>query len=64
MPVRMWAYPYLTWAVIVVIPAMLVYMATQSGQRLNIGATAVIAAVVLLLAVVSTRRKHLVKTSD
>ncbi|MFB6726281.1 GABA permease [Kribbella sp. NPDC056345] len=56
MPVRMWFYPYLTWAVIVVIPAMLLYMATQPGQRLNIAATAVIAVAVLIVAVLSTRR--------
>jgi GABA permease len=57
MPVRMWLYPGLTWAVIVVIPVMLVYMATVPDQQLNIIATAVIAAIVLALAFVTTRRR-------
>jgi GABA permease len=29
MPVRMWAYPWLIWAVVIVIPVMLIYMATR-----------------------------------
>jgi GABA permease len=57
MPVRMWWYPGLTWAVVVVIPVMLVYMATDPEQQLNIVATAAIAVVVLVLAFVTTRNR-------
>lgn len=57
MPVRMWLYPYLTWAVIVVIPVILIYMATREGSRFDLGMTAVIAALVLVLAVIVTRRR-------
>jgi GABA permease len=56
MPVRMWAYPYLTWAVVIVIPVMLVYMATVPDQQINIVMTAIIAVIVVVLAVVTTRR--------
>ncbi|MGI5126283.1 amino acid permease [Pseudonocardia sp. CA-107938] len=55
MPVRMWAYPYLTWAVIVVIPVMLVYMLFDADQRINIIATAVIGIVVVVAGVLTTR---------
>ena len=55
MPVRMWAYPYLTWAVVIVIPVMLVYMLFDADQRTNILATAVIAIVVVALGVFTTR---------
>jgi GABA permease len=55
MPVRMWAYPYLTWAVVIVIPVMLVYMLFDADQRLNIIATAIIALVVVALGVFTTR---------
>jgi GABA permease len=51
----MWLYPGLTWAVVIVIPVMLVYMATDPDQQLNIGATAVIAVIVLALAFLTTR---------
>ncbi|ALG08356.1 GABA permease [Kibdelosporangium phytohabitans] len=57
MPVRMWLYPYLTWAVVIVIPVMLVYMATQDEQQLNIGATAAIAVVVVAGGVLLTSRQ-------
>lgn len=57
MPVRMWLYPYLTWAVVIVIPVMLVYMATQPDQQLNIGATAAIALVVVVVGVLTTRNR-------
>ncbi|MFI5728791.1 amino acid permease [Kribbella sp. NPDC051587] len=57
MPVRMWAYPYLTWAVVVVIPALLIYMVTQSDQRLNIGATAVIAIAITIIGIITTRKR-------
>jgi GABA permease len=55
MPVRMWAYPYLTWAVVIVIPVMLVYMLFDADQRVNIIATAVIAIVVVALGLFTTR---------
>jgi GABA permease len=57
MPVRMWWYPGLTWAVVVVIPVMLIYMATDPDQQLNIVATAIIAVIVLALALVTTRNR-------
>jgi GABA permease len=56
MPVRMWAYPYLTWAVIVVIPAMLVYMATRESARFDLAMTALIAAAVVVVGIVVSRR--------
>jgi GABA permease len=57
MPVRMWAYPVLTWAVIVVIPLMLVYMALRAGSRFDLIMTAVIALAVVAVGVVVTRRR-------
>ena len=58
MPVRMWAYPGLTWAVVVVIPVMLVYMATREGSRFDLAMTAVIALAVVAVSVVVTRRRR------
>lgn len=60
MPVRMWAYPWLTWAVVIVIPVMLVYMATRAGSRFDLAMTAVIAALVVVIGVVTTRRRSTV----
>ena len=57
MPVRMWGYPVLTWAVIVVIPVVLVYMATREGSRFELGMTALIAAGVVGVGVLLTRRR-------
>jgi GABA permease len=56
MPVRMWAYPVLTWAVVVVIPVMLIYMATRESSRLDLAMTAAIAAAVVGVGVLLTRR--------
>lgn len=56
MPVRMWAYPWLTWAVVIVIPVMLVYMATRESSRFDLAMTAVIAAAVTVVGIVTTRR--------
>jgi GABA permease len=56
MPVRMWAYPYLTWAVIVIIPLMLIYMATRESARFDLAMTALIAAAVVLVGIVLSRR--------
>jgi GABA permease len=63
MPVRMWAYPYLTWAVIVVIPVMLVYMATRESARFDLAMTALIAAAVVVVGIVVSRR-HADRTED
>lgn len=57
MPVRMWAYPVLTWAVIVVIPAVLVYMAVREESRFDLAMTGVIALAVVVLGAVLTRRR-------
>jgi GABA permease len=56
MPVRMWAFPYLTWLVVVIIPVMLVYMATRPSSRFDLGMTAAIAVFVVILGVISSRR--------
>jgi GABA permease len=56
MPVRMWAYPVLTWVVIVVIPVMLGYMATRESSRFDLAMTAAIAAVVVAVGVLTSRR--------
>jgi GABA permease len=63
MPVRMWAYPYLTWAVIVVIPLMLIYMATRESARFDLAMTALIAVVVVAVGVVVSRR-HRARAED
>jgi GABA permease len=57
MPVRMSAYPGLTWAVIVVIPLVLVYMAFREGSRFDLLMTAVIAVAVVVVSVMVTRRR-------
>ena len=57
LPVRMWAYPGLTWAVIVVIPVILIYMATRPSSRLDLGMTALITALVVAASFVVARRK-------
>jgi GABA permease len=56
MPVRMWAFPYLTWAVVIIIPVMLGYMATRPSSQFDLIMTAAIAAVVVILGVLTTRR--------
>ncbi|MBW0103579.1 amino acid permease [Pseudonocardia sp. KRD291] len=60
MPVRMWGYPYLTWAVVVVIPLVLGYMAfsPDSESRFNLAMTAAIAVAVVVVSVVVTRRQR------
>jgi GABA permease len=56
MPVRMWAYPWLTWAVVIVIPVMLIYMATRESSRFDLAMTALIAVVVVAVGIVTSRR--------
>lgn len=60
MPVRMWGYPYLTWAVVVVIPLVLGYMAfaPDGESRFNLAMTAAIAIAVVVVSVVVTRRQR------
>ncbi|MFP5019650.1 GABA permease [Pseudonocardia phyllosphaerae] len=57
MPVKMWAFPVLTWAVIVVIPVVLIYMASREDSRLDLGMTALIAVGVVAVGVWLTRRR-------
>lgn len=57
MPVRMWAFPVLTWAVIVVIPAVLIYMGVREGSRFDLAMTGIIAVAVVIVGVVLTRRR-------
>jgi GABA permease len=57
MPVRMWAYPVLTWAVIVVIPVILIYMAIRPASRFDLAMTALITALVVAASFVVARRK-------
>lgn len=54
--IRMWGFPYLTWAVIVFIPVVLVYMAIWSDLKLELYSTAVLAAVVVALGVFMQKR--------
>ncbi|HEY4419590.1 MAG TPA: GABA permease [Pseudonocardia sp.] len=56
MPVRMWAYPGLTWAVVIVIPVMLIYMATRESSRFDLAMTALIAALVVVVGILTSRR--------
>jgi GABA permease len=56
MPVRMWLFPWLTWAVVIIIPVMLVYMATRPSSRLDLAMTAGIALLVVIIGVLTTRR--------
>ena len=64
MPVKMWAYPYLTWAVIVVIPLMLIYMATKESARFDLAMTALITAVVVAIGVVFSRKHEQASVVD
>ena len=63
MPVRMWAYPWLTWAVVIVIPVMLIYMATRESSRFDLAMTALIAVVVVVVGIVTSRRGEPVSRS-
>jgi GABA permease len=57
MPVRMWGFPWLTWAVVIIIPVMLVYMATRESSRVDLAMTAAIAVVVVAVGWVTTRHR-------
>ena len=57
LPVRMWAYPGLTWAVIVAIPLILVYMGVAEETRFDLAMTAIITVAVVALGVFTTRRR-------
>ncbi|AEK37794.1 amino acid permease [Corynebacterium variabile] len=54
--VKMWVFPYLTWAVIVAIPAVLIYMAIWSDMKTELWSTAVLTAVVIAAGVYVGRR--------
>ncbi|KHK98970.1 hypothetical protein LK09_04620 [Microbacterium mangrovi] len=56
--IRMWAYPFLTWAVIVFICVVLVLMAIWSDLRGELAATAVLAAVVVAIGLVVQKRSR------
>ncbi len=59
LPVRMWAYPGLTWAVIVVIPLILIYMGINEDTRFDLAMTAIITVAVVVVGVLTTRgRAH------
>ncbi|MFC4946787.1 GABA permease [Pseudonocardia sp. GCM10023141] len=57
MPVRMWAHPYLTWVVIVAIVGILGYMATREGSRFELLMTALLAVIVIVVGVLTTRNR-------
>jgi GABA permease len=57
LPVRMWAYPGLTWAVVVVIPLILIYMGIREESRFDLAMTAAITAAVVAVGLVTTRRQ-------
>jgi GABA permease len=56
LPVRMWAYPGLTWAVVLVIPLILIYMGIREESRFDLAMTAAIALAVVAVGLVTTRR--------
>ncbi|WP_349239862.1 amino acid permease [Patulibacter sp. SYSU D01012] len=58
LPIRMWAYPYLTWGVIVFIPVVLIYMAIGSDLQLELWSTAITAVVVVALGLLVQRRQR------
>ena len=55
--ILMWGFPYLTWAVIIFIPVVLVYMAFWSDMKLELTSTAVVAVIVVALGVLVHRRR-------
>ncbi len=55
-PVLMWGYPYLTWAVIIFIPVVLLYMGFFSTLKVELAATAVLAVCVVAAGVYIQRR--------
>jgi GABA permease len=59
--VKMWSYPYITWAVIIFIPAVLIYMAGWSDMKVELYSTAVLTVIVVAIGVY-VGRKHKVTT--
>ncbi len=55
-PVRMWGYPYLSWAALTAMVALLGYMFVEPGTRIQLISSAVLAVVVLSVALVRSRR--------
>lgn len=53
---RMWLYPYLTWAVILLIAAVLVTMVVLPAHRYEVGSTAILAGAIALLGIMRARR--------
>ncbi|NNG38728.1 amino acid permease [Flexivirga sp. ID2601S] len=51
-PVRMWAYPYLTYATMIFIVAVLVTMAVRDGQRLELWLSVALGAIVVAAGIV------------
>jgi GABA permease len=58
LPIRMWAFPVLTWGVIVFIPVILIYMAIGSDLQLELFSTAITAVVVVALGLVVQARQR------
>ncbi|WGW12528.1 amino acid permease [Saxibacter everestensis] len=55
MPIKMWAFPVLTWLVIIFIPVVLIYMAIGSDLKLELYATAILAVVVVAIGLIVQR---------
>lgn len=55
-PVRMWGHPYLSWAALTAMVALIVYMFIEPDTRIQVISTAVLGAVVLAAALIRTRR--------
>ncbi|AGP31703.1 amino acid permease [Corynebacterium terpenotabidum] len=55
--VKMWAFPYLTWLVIIAIPAVLLYMAIWSDMKTELWSTAILTAVVVATGVYIDRKR-------
>ena len=56
--VRMWAFPALTWLTIAFIVAVLAIMAIRPGLRLELWLSLALAAVIVAVGVVLSKRKH------
>ena len=56
-PVRMWLFPWLTYATMAFIAAVLLLMLVLEGQRVQLGLSAGLTVAVLLVGVLVTRRR-------